>query len=62
MQISFESSNRSYVHVSFGYEVTVYIPEKTFKHIERKGNSEKQQDKLAQFINHIIETMINKIL
>ena len=58
----FEDSNRGYVHVSFGYEVTAYIPEKTFRQLERKGGSEKQDDRLAQFINRVIDTIIDKIL
>ncbi|HAN20680.1 MAG TPA: hypothetical protein DCP51_03235 [Clostridiales bacterium] len=58
----FENSNRGYVHVSFGYEVTAYIPEKVFKQLERKGNSEKQNDKLAKFVNHVIDAIISKIV
>lgn len=57
----FEDSKRGYVHVSFGYEVTAYIPEKVFRQLERKGGSEKQDDRLAIFINRIIETVIDRI-
>lgn len=58
----FENTNRGYVHVSFEYEVTAYIPENTFKQLERKGGDEKQDDRLAQFINRVIKTMIDKIV
>lgn len=57
----FENTNRGYVHVSFGYEVTAYISEKTFKQFEQKGGVDKQDDQLAKFINRVIETMIDKI-
>lgn len=59
---NFEDSKRGYVHVSFGYEVTAYIQEKTFRQLERKGSSEKQDDRLAQFINRVIDTIIDKIV
>ena len=58
----FENSNRGYVHVSFGYEVTAYIPEKTFSQLERKGGCEKQDDRLARFINRVINTIIDEIV
>ncbi|NLB82123.1 MAG: hypothetical protein GX800_11075 [Clostridiaceae bacterium] len=59
---NFEDSKRGYVHVSFGYEVTAYIQEKTFRQLERKGSSEKQDDRLAQFISRVIDTIIDKIV
>lgn len=58
----FENTNRGYVHVSFGYKVTTYIPEKTFRQLERKGGSEKQDDRLALFINRVIYTIVDKIV
>lgn len=57
----FENTNRGYVHVSFGDEVTAYIPEKTLNQLERKGGDEKEDDRLAQYINRVIKTMIYKI-
>ncbi|HMM31383.1 MAG TPA: hypothetical protein PKB13_06330, partial [Clostridia bacterium] len=58
----FENTNRGYVHVSFGYEVTVYIPEKIFRQIEQKGSADKKNDRLSQFTNRVIDKMIDKIV
>lgn len=57
----FEDSKRGYVHVSFGYQVTSYIPEKIFKQLDRRGSFGKNDDQLAQYITRVIDTMIQDI-
>ncbi|GAB6152894.1 hypothetical protein JCM17380_16440 [Desulfosporosinus burensis] len=57
----FEETKRSYAHVSFGYETTVYIPIETVKKYEKKGSIEKGNDMLATYVNQVITTLIDKI-
>ena len=57
----FEETNRSYAHVSFGYETIVYIPIGTVIKYEKKGSIEKGNDMLATFVNQVITTLIDKI-
>lgn len=58
----FEQSKRGYVHVSFGYEVTAYIPEKVFVHLEKKGGCERKDDALAKFIRRVLRAMLDQIV
>lgn len=55
----FEGSNRSYAHVSFGYETTVYLPLTIINKYE--NSTDKQNDKLAKFISQIITELISNI-
>jgi hypothetical protein len=55
----FEDSNRSYAHVSFGYETTVYLPLNIIKKYEK--NTNKNNDELAKFISKIITELISNI-
>lgn len=55
----FEESNRSYAHVSFGYETTVYLPLNIINKYEKSTN--KENDKLAKFISKVISELISNI-
>lgn len=56
---NFEDSNRSYVHVSFGYESTIYIPLEIAKKYEK--SIIKSNDNLSKFITDIISEHISYI-
>jgi len=58
---NFENSNRSYVHVSFGYETSIYIPSSVIYKYEKNSSTLKGKDKLAEFISNIIDQIMNKI-
>lgn len=60
---NFENSNRSYVHVSFGYETTVYLPLNILNKFEKNNSTLtlKDNDKLAQFILKVINQIMKKI-
>ncbi|HYE11114.1 MAG TPA: PD-(D/E)XK nuclease family protein [Patescibacteria group bacterium] len=60
-QAKFENSNRSYVHVSFGYETTIYIPMDIINKYEKQGSTEKGKDKLAILVSDIITSLTDKI-
>jgi hypothetical protein len=57
----FENSNRSYAHVSFGYETSVYIPMDIISKYEMNNSTLKNNDKLAKFIVKIITELMSKI-
>lgn len=57
---SFEDSNRSYTHVSFGYETSVFLPLDVIKAYER--GSDKRSDYLAKYVMTIISDLIAKIV
>lgn len=59
---SFESSNRSYVHVSFGYETTVYLPLDAISKFEKNNSTIRGNDKLASFISKAIDQLMKKIV
>lgn len=58
---SFESSNRSYAHVSFGYETTVYLPLDVIDKYETNNSTLRGNDKLASFIAKVIDQLLKKI-
>lgn len=58
---SFENSNRSYVHVSFGYETTVYLTLDVIRKYEKNDSTLRGNDKLANFISKTIEQLMAKI-
>jgi hypothetical protein len=58
---SFESSNRSYAHVSFGYETTVYLPLDIISKYEKNNSTLRGNDKLASFISKVIDELMKKI-
>ena len=60
-QSSFENSNRSYAHVSFGYETTVYLPMDVISKYERNNSTLRNNDKLAGFISKVIDQLMKKI-
>lgn len=61
-QSNFENSNRSYVHVSFGYETTAYLPMDVITKYEKGNSTLRDNDRLANFINKVIEELIRKII
>jgi predicted dithiol-disulfide oxidoreductase (DUF899 family) len=60
-QSSFENSNRSYAHVSFGYETTAYLPMEVISKYERNNSTLRGNDKLASFISKVINQLMKKI-
>jgi hypothetical protein len=60
-QSSFENSNRSYAHVSFGYETTVYLPLDVISKYEKDNSTLRNSDKLAWFISNVINQLMKKI-
>ncbi|OHW63385.1 hypothetical protein EUAN_02490 [Andreesenia angusta] len=58
---SFENSNRSYAHVSFGYETTAYISMDVVSEYEKNNSTLRGSDKLASFISKTIDQLMNKI-
>lgn len=57
----FENSNRSYAHVSFGYETSVYFPMDIISKFEKNNSTLKNNDKLAKFIMKVIAELLKKI-
>ncbi len=57
----FENSNRSYAHVSFGYETTVYIPLDIIERYEKSSSTNKHGDRLAEFVSEAVQQLIHKI-
>ena len=57
---NFESSNRSYAHVSFGYETTVYLPSDVISKYEKNNSTLRGNDKLASFISRVIDELMKK--
>lgn len=57
----FENSNRSYAHVSFGYETTVYLSMDVISKYEKKNSTLRDNDKLASFITMVIDQLMKKI-
>ena len=56
----FENSNRSYAHVSFGYETTVYLSMDVISKYEKKNSTLRDNDKLASFITMVIDQLMKK--
>jgi len=61
-QSNFENSNRSYAHVSFGYETTVYLPMDVISKYEKNNSTLRKNDKLAGFISKVIDQLTKKIV
>lgn len=61
-QSNFENSNRSYAHVSFGYETTVYLPMDVISKYEKNNSTIRSNDKLASFISKVIDQLMKKIV
>ena len=49
------------MHVSFGYETSIYIPSSVIYKYEKNSSTLKGKDKLAEFISNIIDQIMNKI-
>jgi hypothetical protein len=60
-QSNFENSKRSYAHVSFGYETTVYLPLDVISKYEKNNSTLRGNDKLASFISKVIDQLMKKI-
>lgn len=58
---SFENSNRSYAHVSFSYETTVYLTMDVISKYEKNNSTLRGNDKLASFISKVIDQLMKKI-
>ncbi len=59
---SFENSNRSYAHVSFGYETTVYLPLDVISKYEKNNSTLRGNDKLASLISKVIDELMKKMV
>ncbi|MEK4510070.1 hypothetical protein EJP82_20075 [Paenibacillus anaericanus] len=57
----FENSNRSYAHVSFGYETTAYIPLDVIEKYEKTSSANKNGDRLAEFVSKLVLQLIDII-
>ena len=60
-KFNFENSNRSYVHVSFGFEITTYIPYKDIQVIDKSSKTEKGKDKVAELVRNVIDEYLKMI-
>ena len=50
------------MHVSFGYETTVYLPLDAISKFEKNNSTIRGNDKLASFISKAIDQLMKKIV